>query len=117
MNCENQSTPSSRRKDFKLHVAILAAFVSVGSFMDISTGAWAEQTDSAQVNSANSGQITEVGTTDLEVEHRSYTLHPKLEIRTEGGQLMEWKQLQAGMGVRLQLKEGAISKVMVLDPK
>jgi len=78
---------------------------------------WADQTDRAQADSSNSGQITAVGLTFLEVERRSFRYDPKLEIRTEGGQPMELTQLQAGMGVRLQLKEGNIYKILVLNPK
>lgn len=117
MNDEHQNKPPSRRGCLKIPAAILAALASAGSFMEISTGAWAEQTDPTQVYNANSGQITAVGSTDLEVEHRSYPLHLKLEIRTEGGQPLQLRQLQVGMGVRLELKEGAVFKIMVLNPK
>ena len=117
MNFQHQNKPLSRQKGFGLHVAILAGLVGVGSFMELPTRAWAEQPDSATVGSANAGQITAVGVTNLEVEHRSYPLHAKLEIRAEGGQPMELRQLQVGMGVRLQLKDGAVAKVLVLTPK
>jgi hypothetical protein len=85
--------------------------------MELPTGSWAEQLDPATVDNANAGQVTAVGATELEVEHRSYPLHPKLEVRTEGGQPMELKQLQVGMGVRLQLKEGGVFKILVLNPR
>lgn len=118
MNFQHQNKPLSWRKGFRLHVAILAGLVGgVGSFMELPTEAWAEQPDSGTVDSSNSGQITAAGATNLEVEHRSYPFHPKLEIRTEGGQPMELRQLQVGMGVRLQLKDGAVTKIMVLKPK
>jgi hypothetical protein len=95
----------------------LTALPGMGSFNLIPTSAWADQTGTAQTDSSNGGQITAVGSASLEVEGKSYRLDPKIEIRTEGGQSMELAQLQVGMGVRLQLKEGAISKVMVMNPR
>lgn len=96
----------------------LVIFLGIVGFSLTSTNVWGDQTSStAQVNSSNAGQITAVGPALLEVEQRSYRLDPKLEIRTEGGQSLELTQLQAGMGVRLQLKEGVVSKIMVLNPR
>lgn len=96
---------------------LLVALPWIGSLNGMSPSAWADQLATTDVHNSNAGQITAVGATDLEVEHRSYPLHPKLEIRTESGQPLELKQLQVGMGVRLQLKDGAVGKVLVLNPK
>lgn len=118
MNFKRQpSEPHSRQSGFWPYVAVLAVLVGVGALTAIATSTWAEQTGPPQVDSANAGQITAVGSAHLEVEQRSYRLDPKLEIRTENGQSMELTQLQIGMGVRLHLKEGAISKIVVLNPK
>jgi len=118
MNSGHQpSEQHSRQSGLGARVTILAAFLGMGSFNEISTNAWAEQISTAQVDSSNAGQITAVGSTSLEVEQRVYRIDPKLEIRTENGQHMELTQLQVGMGVRLQLKEGAVFKIMVLNPK
>jgi hypothetical protein len=95
----------------------LVILLGIGGFSVISTNVWGDQSGTAQVDSSNAGQITAVGRAFLEVEQRSYRLDPKLEIRTEGGQPLELTQLQAGMGVRLQLKEGVVSKIMVLNPR
>ena len=98
-------------------VVILTVVLGMGGINVMPTSAWADQTGTAQADSSNGGQITAVGSASLEVEGKSYRLDPKIEIRTEGGQPMELTQLQVGMGVRLQLKEGAISKVMVMNPR
>jgi hypothetical protein len=120
MNCrDRQSEQHSRHTGsgsgfIALNLGIL---LGIGSFSVISTNVWGDQSGTAQVDSSNAGQITTVGPAFLEVEQRNYRLDPKLEIRTEGGQPMELTQLQAGMGVRLQLKEGVVSKIMVLNPR
>ena len=117
MNFQQENGPYGWRKYTEVQVVMLAVLMGVGSFMLPSAEILAEQNYATQFNNENSGQITAVGTSDLEVEHRSYPLHPKLEIRAEGGQPLELKQLQVGMGVRLQLKDGAVAKVLVLNPK
>lgn len=95
----------------------LVIFLSIVGFSVISTNVWGDQTSTAQVDSSNAGQITAVGSTYLEVEQRSYRLDPKLEIRAESEQPLEMTHLQVGMGVRLQLKEGVVSKIVVLNPR
>ena len=120
MNCRHHQSEQHGRHTcsgsgfLALNLVIL---LGIGGFSLISTNVWGDQTSTAQVNSSNAGQITAVGSSYLEVEQRNYRLDPKLEIRTEGGQPLELTQLQAGMGVRLQLKEGVVSKIMVLNPR
>jgi hypothetical protein len=121
MNCRDyQSEQHSRHtcSASRFLALNLVLFLGIGGFNLISTSSvWADQTGTAQIDSSNAGQITAVGSSYLEVEQRNYRLDPKLEIRTEGGQPMELTQLQAGMGVRLQLKEGVVSRIMVLNPR
>lgn len=117
MNFQQENEPSRWRKCTEVQVVMLAVLMGVGSLMLPSAEIWADQNYATQINNENSGQITAIRTSDLEVEHRSYPLHLKLEIRAEGGQPLELKQLQVGMGVRLQLKDGAVAKVLVLNPK
>jgi hypothetical protein len=118
MNSRYQpSEQHSRQSSIGPHILVLAAVFGMGTFNELSMSAWADQTSTAQFDSSNSGQITAVGSTSLEVEQRIYRLDPKLEIRNETGQPMDLPQLKVGMGVRLQLKEGAVFKIMVLNPK
>jgi hypothetical protein len=118
MNSRHQPSEQHRRQiSIGFHIAIFAALFGMGTFNDLSTSTWADQTSASQFDSSNSGQITALGSTSLEVEQRIYRLDPKLEIRNENGQPMNLPQLQVGMGVRLQLKEGAVFKIMVLNPK
>lgn len=100
-----------------LTVVLAALLGGIGGVHLVSTSVWADQPGTAQVDNSSAGQITDVGAAFLEVERRSYRLDPKLEIRTESGQPMELTQLQVGMGVRLQLKDGALFKVMVMNPR
>ena len=117
MNAQLQSELPSRRIGFNPHIVVLAALFGMGTFNELSMTAWANQASTAQADSSHSGQITAVGFTSLEVEQRIYRLDPKLDIRNENGQPMDLPQLQVGMGVRLQLKEEAVFKIMVLNPK
>lgn len=78
---------------------------------------WADQVPPVQLGGMEEGQITAVGLTFLEVERRSYRLDPKVEVRTEGGQPLELKQLQTGMGVRFKLKDGAMALIIAVLPR
>jgi hypothetical protein len=78
--------------------------------------AWAQSPDSRELGRPTQGQITNVGATFIEVENRSYRLHHKLSITTEGGQPFALKDLQVGHGVQVWMSEGAVLKIIVRNP-
>lgn len=79
--------------------------------------AWAQAMDKVELGFPTEGQITSVGPTSLEVENRLYRLHQKLSITSEGGQPLAVQNLQIGHGVQFWLKEGAVAKIIVRNPR
>ncbi|MBS0167855.1 MAG: hypothetical protein JSR29_17345 [Nitrospira sp.] len=78
---------------------------------------WAQVMDKVELGFPTEGQITSVGPTSIEVENRLYRLHQKLNITSEGGQPLGVQDLQIGHGVQFWLKEGAVAKIIVRNPR
>jgi hypothetical protein len=80
---------------------------------------WAQSAgvEKMQLGKPLEGQITYAGLAYIEVEGKSYHLHPKLSITAEGGQPLELKDLQPGQGVQFWLKEGAMFQIIAMLPR
>jgi len=63
------------------------------------------------------GEITGVGTAALEIDGRTYGLHPKMMIVADEGHQLELKQLRVGLIVQYHLKEGALDHIIVIIPR
>lgn len=77
----------------------------------------AQTMDKMELGFPTEGQITSVGPNSIEVESRLYRLHQKLSITREGGQPLAVQDLQVGHGVQFWLKEGAVAKIIVRNPR
>jgi len=95
----------------------LVGLLSVAGPVWSSGQAWAQALDKVELGFPTEGQITSVGPTSIEVENRLYRLHQKLNITREGGQPIAVQDLQIGHGVQFWLKEGAVAKIIVRNPR
>ncbi len=95
----------------------LVGILSVAGPVWSSGQAWAQALDKVELGFPTEGQITSVGPTSIEVENRLYRLHQKLNITMAGGQPIAVQDLQIGHGVQFWLKEGAVAKIIVRNPR
>ncbi|MCX5723713.1 MAG: hypothetical protein NTX84_04170 [Nitrospirae bacterium] len=78
---------------------------------------WAEPVNGQHLSGLEEGEVTGVGSGTLDVQGRTYSLHPKMTLKDDGGKPMEWGQLRPGLIVQYQLKEGALYKIIVIVPR
>jgi hypothetical protein len=100
-----------------LLAGVLLAFFGVTGSGAFGSQVWAQSEEKVQLGPPLEGQITYMGLTHIEVEKKSYNLHPKVSITTENGQPFELKQLQPGQGVQFWLKEGAMYQIIAILPR
>lgn len=107
-----QSMPRSR------HLAgALLICLGVMSSGELGNHVWAQSEEKMQLGLPLEGQITYMGLTYIEVERKSYRLHPKVSITAEGGQPLELEHLQPGQGIQFWLKEGAMYQIIAILPR
>ncbi len=95
----------------------LLAFLGVTASGEIVNHVWAQSEEKMQLGPPLEGQITYAGLSYIEVEKKSYSLHPKVSITAENGQPLEMNQLQPGLGVQFWLKEGAMYRIIAILPR
>ena len=104
-----------------LRLGVLVGIFLAGIGMPVSgeqgVHAWAQSEQTMQLGPPLEGQITHVSLTSIEVEKKSYQLHPKATITLEGGQPLDMNQLQPGQGVQFWLKEGAMYRIIAILPR
>ena len=105
----------------RLQSCLLAAtlFVCLGVMVsgELGSHVWAQSEEKMQLGPPLEGQITYAGLSYIEVEKKSYSLHPKVSITAENGQPLEMNQLQPGLGVQFWLKEGAMYRIIAILPR
>ena len=107
-----------RRLTSCLLAGALLAFLGVTASGGLGNQVLAQSSEeTVQLGPPLEGQITYMGLTYIEVEKKSYNLHPKVSITTENGQPFELKQLQPGQGVQFWLKEGAMYRIIAILPR
>lgn len=78
---------------------------------------WADPSNGQHLSGLEEGEVTGVSSGTLDVQGRTYSLHPKMTLKDDGGKPMEWGQLRPGLIVQYQLKEGALYKIIVIVPR
>lgn len=99
----------------------LAIVAAVSGVMSTTEGlmptALADEPSVPQLGVLPEGEITEVGSSTLDVAGRFYGLHPKLTIVSDEGKPMELKQLRPGLVIQYHVKEGLLDRIIVLLPR
>jgi hypothetical protein len=99
----------------------LAVVAMVSGVMSTTEGlmptALADEPSVPQLGVLPEGEITEVGSSTLDVAGRFYGLHPKLTIVSDEGKPMELKQLRPGLVIQYHVKEGLLDRIIVLLPR
>lgn len=99
-------------------LAIVAAVSGVVSTIGGSmSAAWADEPGVPPLGVLPEGEITEVGSSTLDVAGRFYGLDPKLTIVSDEGKPMEFKQLRPGLVIQYHVKEGLLDRIIVLLPR
>jgi hypothetical protein len=101
----------------RLFAGVLLVCLGVIAPGELGSHVWAQSVEKVQQGRPLEGQITYAGLTYIEVEGKSYHLHPKVSITAEDGRPLELKQLQPGQGIQFWLKEGAMYQVIAIPPR